>query len=398
MNQHLIIYADNANSDIMKWALFDPVSRKRLESDEAPLKNILEESLALTVDIYLIVSSFDATLHYVDIPARTEAQARAAVPYMIEDDLSASPENLHFAIGAEGENSRRPVVVIARDILNDWLSQFYALGIKPTAVYTDINCLSTDNTAIVYQTHHNGFVFSIPDKTAGCVEADMANLIMPHIFGQHDTSIAVYSDQQIEWLNFNNVKQYSRLSLSGFFTAFSEAILSGTSVNLLQGDFANRKSLREIWLIWQRPLVLTATLMLVFLGYFAIETWQLSRTIEQLDNDTKTAMEQAFPGVRTINQVRSRVRASQTNATDRFILLSEILFNSVQENENVSVISTRYDENRGELSVSLNTGSFNDVELVKKAVEQKGAGLTEGSSRQVDGRIIADVIVRERTS
>jgi general secretion pathway protein L len=414
------------------WALIDPFYKGAntktpsdhdigtcLDTGNSSLSSLIDAyAHREDCDIYLVLSGLNALYRTVDIPAKTEAQTRAAIPYILEDELASPPEALHFAMGPNIRDNIRPALIIARDILDEWLLPFSAAGVNPKGVYIDADCMGTSDTATIHETIDGHFITAIPDSFSddflggfkGTLDKSLCDTVGPHIFRDYHSKLEVHSDSPLTWIGDTDANAHNtgmhiaevnyrpRLSPQDLLTRFNNSIINGSSINLLQGDYMNRRSFREIWLVWKRPFILSLALMFAFIGFFAVETWQLSRNIDRIDRDTQNAMAREFPGVRSINQVRARVRASQVSATDRFILLSEILFNSVQENENISVISSRYDESRGELAVSLNTGSFSDVELIKAAIERRGAGLSEGSSRQVDGRIIADIIVRERAS
>lgn len=404
MNKRLIILADDKPGETINWALIDSVTRQILETgsslinDLSNLGNINGSDTGL--DVYLVFNGFHVNYQHADIPAKTEAQARAAVPYILEDNLSSAPENLHFALGPQLDDTLRPVAVIARDLLDAWLNTLKDNHIRPIGAYADFNCLSVQDigdATRVYQTPENDYIIISSNGAANRIDSDLAELVAPSLFDSNAGEFILYADTHPSWFTAQVTHRQS-LTVEGFYLAYSDSISNENAINILQGEYANRASFKDLWMVWKRPMIMAGMLAFIFAGYFLVETWQLSRSIDRLDRETQTAMQEAFPGVRSINQVRSRLRASQSNATDRFLLLSEVLFDSVQENENVSVISTRYDENRGELSVSLNTGSFNDVELVKNAVARRGASLNEGASRQIDSRVVADVIIRENAS
>ena len=163
MSQHLIIYADRVSNDTMSWALFNTVTHHCIKQGETPLDLILENSGSLeNTELSLVISGFEAPLHYAEIPAKTEAQARAAAPYILEDDLASAPEALHFALGSEEANNQRPVIIIARDIMGHWVSYFQSHNIKLDGIYVDSNCMQADGAPFIYETPQNDFILSIP--------------------------------------------------------------------------------------------------------------------------------------------------------------------------------------------------------------------------------------------
>jgi general secretion pathway protein L len=64
------------------------------------------------------------------------------VPYALEEHLAADIEELHFAIGKRaGDSLRAPVAVVARALLQEWLTTLRAAGLEPSAIYADSDLL-----------------------------------------------------------------------------------------------------------------------------------------------------------------------------------------------------------------------------------------------------------------
>jgi len=89
-------------------------------------------------DVVLVLPGSDAQVRRLSIPARTEAQARGAAPYLFEGALAEAPEAMHYAVGdAQNEAGDRLVAAIAESRLTAWLDACRRLGADPVSVFLD---------------------------------------------------------------------------------------------------------------------------------------------------------------------------------------------------------------------------------------------------------------------
>jgi type II secretion system protein L len=65
----------------------------------------------------------------VDLPIKSGARLRAALPFALEEQLAEDVENLHFASGRRDDNGLLPVAVVADEQMREWLTTLEAAGI-----------------------------------------------------------------------------------------------------------------------------------------------------------------------------------------------------------------------------------------------------------------------------
>lgn len=73
------------------------------------------------------------TLHWAVLPARSPAQASAAARILVMDAVAGPLDDLHVAVGDEGQEER-PIGVFAGARMRGWLASFATLGIDPVAI------------------------------------------------------------------------------------------------------------------------------------------------------------------------------------------------------------------------------------------------------------------------
>jgi len=210
------------------YLLIDPESRQLVERGVLPVGPDQRPAPAETV----VIAPGEAVLaRWLELPARTEAQARAAAAILIRDLVADDAASGHLALGPRGDDDSRLAVVVDPAIVRGWLEQCAGLGIAPDALVPDhlvtpVPTGAGGALAIRYGEH----LAVRAERLAMTCEADLA----PVILGERP--IAELRDQrQIE-------------------AAFLAAALA-PPVNLLQGAFATRRAAAPgAW----RPLALAA--------------------------------------------------------------------------------------------------------------------------------------------
>jgi general secretion pathway protein L len=88
--------------------------------------------------VIVLVPALDVLTTTVNIPARSSARIRTALPFALEEDLADDVDELHFASGTKQENGRLPVAIVAREKMDAWLERLREAGIEP-AIMTPVN-------------------------------------------------------------------------------------------------------------------------------------------------------------------------------------------------------------------------------------------------------------------
>ncbi|MFZ4121830.1 MAG: type II secretion system protein GspL [Caulobacterales bacterium] len=132
----LLVGADNPNAPLA-WALVRGATGQVLRQgmvDEQTRGGIAAAPRTRTI---LLIPATEAQLKRVELPARTEAQARAAAAYLFEAGFAA-PGPMHFAVGsAQDESGARLVAAISPARLKEWLDRCRIHGCDPSVVALD---------------------------------------------------------------------------------------------------------------------------------------------------------------------------------------------------------------------------------------------------------------------
>jgi type II secretion system protein L len=112
------------------------------------------------------------------------------------------------------------------------------------------------------------------------------------------TSTAEYEHHRelIEGLRARTATLQVKLLPDGPLPLLATQAVGGAGVNLLQGPYAPRSSLRTRMREWRLPAALAAGVVLVFVGSHAALWWQQSRAERALDAQIAEIFAQALPG------------------------------------------------------------------------------------------------------
>lgn len=323
--------------------------------------------------VWAVVPGCDVLMRRVEIPARSDAQARAALPYLLEDDVAVELDGLHFAMGPAGGDGRRAVAVVSKAKMDAWAGLLAEAGIKADRLVADFEAVAgPDEKPVLVDLGARviaGGGFS--------VETDLA----ARILGGRDEIEA-------------DALRVTDRELLGLYYG---GLAARAPVNLLQGAYTPRPPLKETLSAWRIAAVLALLVLVGAVAQSVLQTWRYQESAEAYRVQAEQAFREAFPEVgRVVNprtQLRSELAALRATRADGFFRLSQTLFDGIETMEGVRIEALRFDAERGEIVADLSYGSFDDVERLRLAVAEHGARLEEGGSRQQGGRIVGDVTV-----
>src|SRR5271170_2143260 len=136
MADWLLLRLSHAAEQPATWLTADAHGAPTGPAQSGPL------NLAAGRRVCLLVPGAEVLLAEPELPVKTGVKLQQLVPYALEEHLAEDIDALHFAIGQRAAGSpRAPVAVVARALLEDWLSTLRASGIEPDVVYADSDLL-----------------------------------------------------------------------------------------------------------------------------------------------------------------------------------------------------------------------------------------------------------------
>jgi general secretion pathway protein L len=309
MSETLVIRLRAADEAPASWLIVDGNGARSGPVQSGPVADALGSAQGRRVVVLLPGS--EITLAEPELPVRGSARIAQAVPFALEEQLASDVEALHFAVGSRPPGAvGTPVAVVSRSTFERWLAQCDAAGLELSAAYADTAAVPTAGAGCTLLLDGSQLYVRRPDSLPYLLDAEplgaALELALPGPAAEGEagenvifyTSTAEYERQRelIEGLRSRTATLQVKLLPDGPLPLLATQAANDAGVNLLQGPYAPRSSLRTRMREWRLPAALAAAVVLVFVGSHAALWWKQSRAERALDAQIAEIFAQALPG------------------------------------------------------------------------------------------------------
>ncbi|MBV1889429.1 MAG: hypothetical protein KUG54_00230 [Gammaproteobacteria bacterium] len=262
----------------------------------------------------LLLRSEQLLLTQATVQARQSRQVRAALPYLLEEQLAATPEQLHLAFKKSPQPNRYQVAVIEDNLLSGLINQLTAVGIRLEGAYPDCQGLNSadggslmidDDRVLFKSTTHQ---FAAPLRLAGKLlhKTNFDSTKLTCFLTQNSQQNSPASNQATTLLEEINLTEQQCQPISEPLELLARGLDPSSATNLLQGSF--KKAINRTQPGLPR---LTRWLLLTLLGLPATgflqqhlnNQQQLNRVTQQIN----TIHQQAFGSPAPTEDFRNNV-------------------------------------------------------------------------------------------
>jgi general secretion pathway protein L len=319
MAEWLLLRLPRSSEQPATWLVVDAQGVPTGPPQSGPLN--LAAARAATRRVCVLVPGAEVLLAEPEVPVKAGAKLLQLVPFALEEHLADNIEDLHFAIGRRtGDSTRVPVAVVARPLLDEWLTTLRAGGIDPEAVYADSDLLPQNPGQAVALLEEDAVFVRPPGGSPVTLPADaLGEALVIAQSGADSTAtgargLILYTGAaewhrhapQIEAArpHFDGIKV--QLLTGGPLALFAQQLPQSSAINLLQGAYA-RTSSRAVGLrAWRVAAMLLAALFLLHIAGKATELTVLKKREHQLDVSIRDTFHRCAPahGAATAGRAR----------------------------------------------------------------------------------------------
>lgn len=395
--EQLIVRLGSGLQDPVHWLVWSDTEQDIIASGELAGSDELGslKERAGQRAITALVPTSDVLLRWVDLPVKGGRKALAAVPFMLEDELTGDIAQHCFLHGPKISN-RQAVAIVARDKMQQWLGALADAGL-----YCDK--LIPDTLAVP----HN------PEGWSLLTLGEQVLLRQDEWLGLQGhqswvlNALELYSKHQDEPVAVNN---FSDMPVSGLANIHDhqqpldvpmQVLAQGAlkqSFNLLQGEFKPKRQASGRWVQWRLAASLAAIALLVTMLDKGIQLYQLNQQRDQLQAQIEAEFKRAFPDVTRIVNVRSQMRQRMAtleqgnNGVSLLLVMSQL--KEAFANSQVKPQTLRFDSQRAELRIQAVASNFEALEQFKRIAEQKGFQVEQGAINNRDNQVISSLSIR----
>jgi general secretion pathway protein L len=245
-----------------------------------------------------------------DVPVKGAVKILQALPFALEDQLADEVDELHFAAGPRDADGRVQVAVVRRTAMADWCQRLEALDVAADAVYAESDALPDlpatatlllEPRQLLLRTGQGDLLVAEPedapvltglwlDQRAGSDEPPPGANVL--VYATTDEPRLL---EPIEALRPRVQSLEVRQLVGGALPRLAAGIVATPGVNLLQGEYAPRRSLGGLWPRWRVAAGLAAAAAATAVVVAGLEAWRLQREADALGASVAAAVQYTFP-------------------------------------------------------------------------------------------------------
>lgn len=395
--EQLVIRLGSELDQPIYWLVWSSQEQEIIASGELADASQLESLNERTGhhNVIALVPSSDVFLKWLELPPKAGRKALAAIPFMLEDDLSEDIAEQFFALG-EKQGDKQAVAVISHNKMIEWLEAIKLANLHCTKMLPDILALphQQDCWAMLAL---NQQVLVRQDDWQG-IQGN-ANWILPAI--EH------YAKQQNEPLDLHNysdfeVPQLANVNVSQMPLDMPMQVLAQGALksqfNLLQGDYKPKRQSTNKLGKWRWAAVLAGLALLTSLVDKGLELNSLNSQNQLLSQQISNEFKRGFPNAGAYRDMRRKVRDSiadlESGGGGISVLVLMTQLSDAFASSNVKPQTLRYDSKRRELRILAVANNFEELEQFKRLAQESGFDVQQGAINNKDNQVIGSLSIR----
>lgn len=412
MAEHLVIRLGNNPLQAAHWIAVDENGTRRSPPMTGPLAEAAKD--AGDKSIIVLVPAFSVLTTSVDLPIKSAARLRAALPFALEEQLADDVENLHFASGKRGDDGLLPVAVVARSQMREWLDLLAEAGIRPDRLIPENHGLARIpgtmsmlvaedqvmfNDGAASEFAMQGVSPSDAIAVAGVLDNEEART-SGHLLVYCEPSDETRFEQDWNVLRHELDSVDINLLPDGILPRLAVTVGASRGINLLQGEFSAKVDYMPLLRPWRTAAALLVGLLLLGFAGKLVDYSRLSSEQEALrEQFTQTYREIrprdnreiTDPG-RIIEELR---RDTGTTVSSGVFLPSlQQLSEALQANDGAKIEAISY--RAGIIDVRLTAPDVATLDSIQKLVSTSGRfAASIQSTDQVGDKVSSRIQIRE---
>ena len=400
--EQLVVRLGTNTDEPIHWIVWSSQQNEIIASGELPNAvqlNTLADRAGRR-PICVLVPTSDVLLKWVELPAKAGRKALAAIPFILEEEISGDISQQFFALGPK-EGNKQAVAVVNKQKLQSWLNMIEDAGLTCDQIIPDVIALP------------------LVDKNAWSIlELDQQMLVRKDdwagLQGERDWLIQAINHHARQYAKQNKqallVNDYSSTNLTDIENLVvsvmplelpMKVLAQGvklTEFNLLQGEYKINNKVSGQWKKWRLAAVLAVVALFTTLIDKSLEQSRLSNQLATLKTQVGNEYKRAFPNAGAYRDLRTTM-ARQIKALEQgsggasmLIMLSQL--RPAFEESKVKPQTMRFDSSRAELRIQVEAINFEALDQFKRQAEAQGFTVEQGSINQKDNQVIGSLSIR----
>jgi len=340
----------------------------------------------------VFVDGRDVLTRRVSLPARTEAEARRAAPFAIEDELAVPVEQAHVVISPAlpDQSGIRQVSAVSHERMVSWIETLSALGV-PNAQILPIHAVLPPADQL----------FACGEVIMGSIEdryftldSEMSRDVIASLIGHNEVAI---HGERLEGLGGDVPAGPGFADPESLLIQLSDWATDQHPAELRQGAFGIRRQVGLTGLSqWRRAAVLAGVLGAGWLVSVLLELNGLRQRLDMLEAKTAEFATAGWPEVAgDIDRVMADLdqAGTMTAAGDgpSPLTLIAILYEGLDQVADAELKSVRYDGGQSRLLARVGFDDFVGIDALSRALQRDGLSVSSGDARQSGTQVVGEI-------
>ncbi|SJL84785.1 type II secretion system protein GspL [Vibrio palustris] len=379
MNEFLTVRLSSQLDAPIEWLVWSTEQHDIIASGELASRSELSE-LAAYADqrtTIVLLSASDLVLTQVEIPAGGSRQFESMLPYLLEDEIAQDVDDLHFTVLNKRDGIAH-VAGIDRQWFRQCLADFHDAGIEIKRVMPDVLALPTSDTPLVAAQLGARWLVRKGTWSGMVMEADWLPLLVESDWVRDDQEfLALTSYTPLPALSLHDNQPWHVQPSDMIMQLLAQGAIA-SRLNLLTGAFKPSSSWHKYWQVWRLPVYSAVALLVLSLAYSAIQANKYEEQAQAYRQESKHIFRTVFPAkhrVPTVSylkrQFTSEINVLSGSSTQEGVLeWIRQLPTTIGSVEDMTVISLKYDADKGQLRVDATSKDFQSFEKARVKLEQ----------------------------
>ncbi|WP_289029044.1 type II secretion system protein GspL [uncultured Paraglaciecola sp.] len=396
--EQLVVRLGASSQEPIHWLVWSSQQNEIIASGELPSA----EHLATLADraggrpICALVPTSDILLKWVTLPAKAGRKAIAAIPFMLEEDISGDIYEQFFALGPK-KGDKQAVAIMQKTTITAWLELIQEAGLNCDQMLPDILALPRANEEAWSILELGEQLLIRQDDWAGLQgEVTWLKQALNHQARRNETPLQVSDYSGVDLADIDNLEVTSQpLELP------MKVLASGaknSTFNLLQGEFKVNNKKSGSWRKWRVAAVLAIIALSTTLIDKSLEQQRVSKELASLKEQTDKAYKSAFPNSGAYRDLRrTMTRQMQSleqggGGTSMLVMLNQL--ESAFGESKVKPQTLRFDKKRTEIRLQVIAANIDALDKFKRQAEAQGFEVEQGAINQKGSQVVGTLSVR----
>lgn len=419
MSEQLVVRLGSDSSQEVHWLVWSATEQEIIASGIlADAKGLSElKDRAGGRPIIALLPSCDISFKRVELPSRSNKQLLTALPYMLEEELSADVDNLHFSV-LEKQGNQVTVAIVAHDKMRLWQSWLRDANLSYYQFIPDVLTLPLQPNG--WSAVQLGLQWLVRQgKTQGiCVENDLLALALGSPADSTTTGEEPASENETEQGANDSVISYSaidQLALdSDSLAKWQQGPLElpmklcaegaiNTGYNLLQGQYKIKRETSQPYKIWMATAIAAGLAVVVFFANQYVDLYRLEQRQAELDGQIKNVYKTVFRqekvrlNTRLIKKQMQRKLADlqQGGGEGGFLMMLSQLKPALRQSKDFEPITIRFDGKQKTLRLQASAKGFEEFDKFKAQLINE-FDVEQGTISQRQNKVHGTLTIRSK--